>query len=146
MPIKQTDPKGAHEVLTSDPDATYLDVRTEDEFANGHPAGAINVPVLFMRAPGRTEPNDDFVAVVEKILPKDKRLVVGCMAGGRSQRACELLEQSGFSDLTNVRGGFGGTRDASGMVVVRGWKDSGLPLSTDLGQSSYQSLRRKAGI
>jgi rhodanese-related sulfurtransferase len=86
------------------------------------------------------------VAVVEKILPKDKRLVVGCMAGGRSQRACELLEQSGFSDLTNVRGGFGGTRDASGMVVVRGWKDSGLPVSTDLGQSSYQSLRRKAGI
>jgi len=146
MPIKQTDPKGAYEVLTSDPGAIYLDVRSENEFADGHPAGAINVPVLFMRAPGQMESNDDFVAVVEKIIAKDKRLVVGCMAGGRSQRACELLEQSGFSELTNVRGGFGGTRDTNGVVVVRGWKDSGLPVSTDLGESSYQSLRKKAGI
>ena len=52
MPIKQTDPKGAHEVLTANPSAIYLDVRTEGEFANGHPAGAINVPVVFMQAPG----------------------------------------------------------------------------------------------
>ena len=61
------------------------------------------------------EPNDDFLRVAEKVLPTDKKLVVGCMAGGRSQRACEILEQVlAISDLTNVRGGFGGARDQSG--------------------------------
>jgi rhodanese-related sulfurtransferase len=145
MPIKQTDPKGAHGVLTADPSAIYLDVRTEGEFANGHPAGAINVPVFFMKA-GQMEPNGDFAAVVEKVVAKNRPLVVGCMAGGRSQRACEILEQSGFSDLTNVRGGFGGARDPNGTVVVQGWKDLGLPVSTDLGDASYQGLRKKAGF
>jgi rhodanese-related sulfurtransferase len=66
--------------------------------------------------------------------------------GGRSQRACEILEQAGYSDLTNIRGGFGGARDASGAVVVTGWRDAGLPVSRELGDSAYQSLRKKAGI
>jgi hypothetical protein len=73
-------------------------------------------------------------------------LVVGCMAGGRSQRACEILEQAGFSDLTNVRGGFGGARDATGAILVPGWRDAGLPVSTELGESAYQSLQVKAGV
>ena len=68
------------------------------------------------------------------------------MAGGRSQRACEILEEAGYGDLTNVRGGFGGARDQSGKVVVAGWRDAGLPVSSDLGESSYQSLRGKAGL
>jgi rhodanese-related sulfurtransferase len=68
------------------------------------------------------------------------------MAGGRSQRACEILEGAGFSDLTNVRGGFGGARDQSGQVVVPGWRDAGLPVSNEVGENSYQSLRRKAGL
>lgn len=146
MPIKQTDPKGAHEILTTDASAIYLDVRTEGEFANGHPAGAINVPVFFMKAPGQMEPNADFAAVVDKVVAKNRPLVVGCMAGGRSQRACEILEQSGFSDLTNVRGGFGGARDPNGTVIVQGWRDLGLPVSTDLGDASYQALRTKAKL
>jgi rhodanese-related sulfurtransferase len=92
------------------------------------------------------EPNADFLQVAEKALPKNKKLVVGCMAGGRSQRACEILEDAGFSDLTNVRGGFGGARDQSGRVVVPGWRDAGLPVSNDVGDNSYPSLRRKAGL
>ena len=45
-----------------------------------------------------------------------------------------------------MRGGFGGARDASGEVVVVGWRDSGLPVSNEVGDNSYQTLRRKAGL
>jgi rhodanese-related sulfurtransferase len=146
MPINQVEPPQAHEILTKHPDAVYLDVRTEPEFAQGHPAGAINVPVVFMKGPGQMELNGEFVDVVAKVLPREKKLVVGCLAGGRSQRACELLEAAGYGDLTNVRGGFGGARDGSGQVVVAGWRDAGLPVSSEVGDNSYQALRRKAGL
>jgi rhodanese-related sulfurtransferase len=146
MPINQVEPPQAHEILKSNSDAIYLDVRTEPEFAQGHPDGAINVPVVFIKGPGQMELNGEFVDVVAKTLPREKKLVVGCLAGGRSQRACELLEAAGYADLTNVRGGFGGARDASGQVVVAGWRDAGLPVSTEVGDNSYQALRRKAGL
>lgn len=146
MPIKQQTPPEAHETLKQNPDALYLDVRTESEFAAGHAAGAINIPVMVARGPGQMQLNSDFVEVAEKVLPKGRKLVVGCMAGGRSQRACEMLEEAGFTDLTNVVGGFGGQRDASGKVVVTGWKDSGLPVTTDLGDAAYTAQRSKAGL
>jgi rhodanese-related sulfurtransferase len=146
MPINQVEPPQAHEILKSNPDAIYLDVRTEPEFAQGHATGAINVPVVFIKGPGQMELNGEFVDVVAKTLPREKKLVVGCLAGGRSQRACELLEAAGYADLTNVRGGFGGARDASGQIVVAGWRDAGLPVSTEVGDNSYQALRRKAGL
>jgi len=57
-----------------------------------------------------------------------------------------LLEAAGYTDLTNVRGGFGGARDTSGQVVVAGWRDAGLPVSTEVGDNGYQALRRKAGL
>ncbi|HEY6417448.1 MAG TPA: rhodanese-like domain-containing protein [Candidatus Binataceae bacterium] len=146
MPIKQQKPPEAHQTLTQNPDAIYLDVRTENEFAAGHPSGAINIPVVFIKGPGQMEVNPDFVEVAGKVLPKYRKLVVGCMAGGRSQRACEMLEDAGYSDLTNVVGGFGGQRDQSGQVVVAGWRDAGLPVSTELGEASYPMQRKKAGL
>jgi rhodanese-related sulfurtransferase len=146
MPINQAEPPQAHELLKNNPDAIYLDVRTEPEFAQGHPVGAINIPVVFIKGPGQMELNGEFVDVVAKTLARGKKLVVGCLAGGRSQRACELLDAAGFSDLTNVRGGFGGARDASGQVVVTGWRDAGLPVSSEVGDNSYQALRSKAGL
>jgi rhodanese-related sulfurtransferase len=146
MPIKQQTPPEAFETLKQSPDALYVDVRTEGEFAQGHPAGAINIPVVFIKGPGQMQPNPDFLAVAEKVLPKGKKLVVGCLAGGRSMRACEMLEDSGYTDLTNVAGGFGGQRDQSGAVVVTGWKDSGLPVTADLGDATYEAQRKKAGL
>jgi rhodanese-related sulfurtransferase len=146
MAINQVDPPQAYDTMKNDPGAIYLDVRTEEEFAQSHPAGAINIPVVFLRPGGPPEPNPDFIAVAQAALPKSSKLVVGCMAGMRSQRACEILEGAGYTDLTNVRGGFGGARDASGKVTVTGWRDAGLPVSQELGQSAYRELRRKAGL
>ncbi len=146
MPIKQQQPAEAFDTLKQSADAVYVDVRTEGEFAQGHPAGAINIPVVFIKGPGQMQVNPDFLDVVDKVLPKNKKLVVGCLSGGRSMRACEMLEDAGYTDLTNVVGGFGGQRDQSGAVVVTGWRDSGLPVSTDLGDAAYEAQRKKAGL
>ncbi len=146
MAIKQQVPPEAYETLKQNPDALYLDVRTEGEFAAGHPAGAINIPVMVAKGSGADAVESRLCRSRREGIPKDKKLVVGCMAGGRSQRACEMLEEAGFTDLTNVVGGFGGQRDASGKVVVAGWKEAGLPVTTDLGDAAYAAQKAKAGV
>ena len=82
MEIRQTTPPDAYDTLERDPTAVYLDVRTAEEFATGHPAGALNVAVLFFRADG-SSPNPDFVAAVQRLVPPTTPLLVGCQAGGR---------------------------------------------------------------
>ncbi|HVN63793.1 MAG TPA: rhodanese-like domain-containing protein [Candidatus Binataceae bacterium] len=145
MAIKQKTPRDAHQQLKCAPGATYVDVRTEAEFAAGHPEGAINVPVMFIKS-GQRQMNDEFVEIVDKLFERNAPLIVGCLSGGRSQHACELLEEAGFGDLTNVVGGFGGARDQAGNVVAAGWKDEGLPVVVCIEECSYVTVRKKAGV
>ena len=84
MAIKQQVPPEAYATMQDNPDALYLDVRTEVEFAAGHATGAINIPVMVAKGPGQMQLNLDFVEVAEKVIPRGRKLVVGCMAGGRS--------------------------------------------------------------
>jgi len=132
MEIRQTTPPDAFETLQSDPTAVYLDVRTPEEFAAGHPAGAVNVPVMFFRG-GGSSPNPDFVAGVQRLIPPATPVLVGCQAGGRSQRGAELLVGAGYTNISNVRGGFGGARDETGRTVIPGWREAGLPVETGAG-------------
>lgn len=112
--------------------ATYVDVRTQEEFSAGHATGAVHIP-LFVQGPAGRELNQDFLAQVGKMFPKkDACLVIGCASGGRSGRACELLSRDGYTALANIDGGFSGRRDpASGACLVTGWKDEGLPVDGD---------------
>jgi rhodanese-related sulfurtransferase len=139
MTIRQATPAQTHEAMTAAPDSTYLDVRTEAEFAQSHPAGALNVPVVFLEPGSPAKPNPAFLDVVRRHLDPAAKIYVGCQSGGRSQRAAEILVGAGYSDITNVSGGFGGARDRSGAVVVQGWRDAGLP--TESGQPADRSYR-----
>ena len=141
MAIKEITPPQAHEVLSNDPAAVYLDVRTEREFANGHPQGAVNIPVAFPDPARGMMMNPEFVRVVENNFPKEQKLIVGCQAGPRSNAAAGLLQQAGYQDVSNMIGGFGGMRDPMGNVMAPGWAVSGLPVSQENGDGvSYQSL------
>ena len=147
MEINQTTPQAAHAALTADREAVYLDVRMEEEFAAGHPAGAINVPVAFPNPSGGMLLNPDFQRVVESFLPRDKPIFCGCQSGGRSQTAAEILAETGYTAVKNVHGGFGGARDPSGQLLVPGWIDSGLPISTEVDDAhSYAGLKQRAGL
>ena len=106
MNIQQIDPKQACEILKNEPGIVYIDVRTEDEFENGHVPKAINIPVVVPNMQlGRMVPNPRFVSVVELHVPKDTRVIVGCQAGLRSQYAAELLTGSGYQRVCNMQGG-----------------------------------------
>ena len=108
---------------------TYVDVRTVEEFEDGHPAGAVNVP-LNLRGAGGMVPNPDFVRVMTGAFAKDAKIVVGCRSGGRSIRAAQLLEAEGFTNVVDQRAGWDGARDSFGQVSEEGWSRAGLPGET----------------
>src|SRR4029453_7101424 len=144
MAVKEVTPQQAHDTLQSDVGAVYIDVRTEREFAAGHPQGAVNIPVAFPDPARGIVMNTDFVKVVEGSFSKDKKIIVGCQAGPRSNAAAGLLQQAGYQDVSNMIGGFGGMRDQLGNVLAPGWANSGLPVSDDTGAGvNYESLKLK---
>ncbi len=122
--------------------AVYLDVRSEREFEQGHPEGALNIPIFHFDPPnGRPQPNNQFLAVVNGTIDKDTSIYVGCASGQRSYQAASLMKSAGYDVVVNVDGGFSGKRDPSGTLAQAGWVECGLPVGTgDGGERSYSTL------
>ncbi len=78
-----------------------IDVRGMDEIASGTVAGAVAVPL-------HTLP----LRVSE--FSRDEKLVFICRSGARSAQACMFLQQQGYENVYNLRGG------------MMGWVRSGL--------------------
>lgn len=141
--VPRISPAEAHAKM-NDEGFTYVDVRTEDEFEAGHPAGAVNVPVMLAGANGM-EPNPEFVAVMQASFAKDAPLVVGCKMGGRSARAAQALVAAGFTRILDQRGGWDGAKGPFGELVEPGWSRVDLPTETGHPEGrSYAALRTKA--
>ena len=124
MPAERIQPAEALKKMT-DEGFTYVDVRTEEEFAAGHPGGAFNVPVSLPSA-GGLAPNPDFVSVMEKAFGKEAPLVLGCKTGARSARAGQMLLDAGFTKVLDQTAGWDGKEGAPG------WSTSGLPTETGI--------------
>lgn len=124
----------------------YVDVRSTREFAQGHPSGAVNVPLFEAdERTGQMMPNPDFMRVMQAVFPPDTRLLIGCQMGGRSMRAAQMLASFGFADIANVRGGYGGAHDPNGRMIDAGWAESGLPVDdAPAAGASYEDLLAKA--
>ncbi len=118
----------------------YLDVRTEEEFAAGHPTGAANIPFL-VSAAGAMKPNPDFVDVVTATYPRGTPIVVGCKSGGRSLKAAALMISAGFTAIVDQRAGYDGARGPFGQVLEPGWVASGLPTEQVTPGKSYPELK-----
>jgi rhodanese-related sulfurtransferase len=125
--------------------ALYLDVRTPEEFSAGHAPGAYNVPLFLRGADGAFVDNPEFLTIARSLLAADAAPIVACQAGGRSRKACTLLEAAGQKDLLHFAGGYGGSRDAFGARIA-GFVDSGSPSATapEPGRS-YPELRERFG-
>lgn len=63
-----------------------LDVRTAEEYAEGHIANTLNIDVL----------KDDFEGKAVATLPKDRTIAVNCRSGKRSKNAAQILVKNGF--------------------------------------------------
>jgi rhodanese-related sulfurtransferase len=68
-----------------------LDVRTAEEFAEGHVPGATNIPVGELEA---------HLAEV----PKDRPVVVYCRVGGRAALASSRLRERGYTNVSEMQG------------------------------------------
>lgn len=83
-----------YEKNMAQPDVQLVDVRTPEEFTEGHLENAINIDVTA----------DDFDAKVAS-LDKEKPVMVYCKSGGRSAKASARLKELGFKNITDLEGG-----------------------------------------
>jgi rhodanese-related sulfurtransferase len=84
----------AFETKIAAPSVQLVDVRTPQEFANGHLANAQNVNF-----------NDPEFKQKIALLDKSKPIAVYCGVGGRSGKASKILVELGFKDITDLAGG-----------------------------------------
>jgi phage shock protein E len=89
------DPAGAKKLIASG--ALVLDVRTPDEYTDGHIGGAINLPV---------DTVSDRLSQVASLTKSDKSkpIVVYCAAGQRAAGAKRTLEAAGYTNVVNGGG------------------------------------------
>ena len=120
----------------------FLDVRSEQEFALGHPSGAYNVPLMQSGPDGLVE-NRAFMSVIQAAFAPDCKFVVGCQSGSRSHTAALRLLAAGYGDVVEQRAGYEGTRDPFGRATEPGWRAAALPCSCDpLPGRDYAALKR----
>ena len=96
----------AAEKLVKEKKITVLDVRTPDEFAEGHIAGAVNIDLL---------KGAEFESKVKE-MDKSKPYLVHCQSGGRSNRALAVFKKLGFEQIFHLDGGLGGWQAAGKPV------------------------------
>jgi rhodanese-related sulfurtransferase len=72
---------------------TIVDVRTPEEFAQGHINGAILMPL-------------DKLPNTFTTLPKQGKLIVYCRSGHRSGQAVQFLAAHGYSNAVSMNGGY----------------------------------------
>jgi rhodanese-related sulfurtransferase len=84
--------------------ALVLDVREPFEFAEGHVAGSVLVPL-------------GTIAARVGDFPKDAPVYVFCRSGNRSLQAAQTLVDAGYTDVRNVEGG------------IIAWNNARLPVA-----------------
>ncbi len=92
------------EVIT-DPNVTIVDVRTPQEFSEGHIDGAVNIPVEL----------PDFMDRVSELDPSGTYAVY-CRSGNRSQPAVQGMASVGINGIYELESG------------TTGWTSEGQPL------------------
>ena len=72
--------------------SVLLDVRTREEYADAHIPGSLNIPLAELQD------------AVNKISDKSTPVFVHCLSGGRSRQAVRFLEDSGYTNVTDLGG------------------------------------------
>ena len=74
--------------------AILIDVRSNQEYREGHLQGAINIPDF------------EVVKTIQREIPKKNQLIVlYCQYGGRSKKTMEIMKKMGYTNIYNLYGG-----------------------------------------
>lgn len=100
-----------------------LDVRTQEEFNQGHLASAMHAD---------WNEKEEFVRRIEA-MDKDQPVYIYCLSGRRSAAAANLLREKGFAQVTEMEGG------------INAWKQADKPLEgavvgVQISNESYQAM------
>ncbi|MBK9982278.1 MAG: rhodanese-like domain-containing protein [Saprospiraceae bacterium] len=101
-------PSDFSEKIKQTPEAPIVDVRTPEEYAEGHIANAKNI----------NWNGTDFEAQINQ-LDKSKPVYVYCQKGVRSAEAATKMRSIGFKDVYELKGG------------LSNWETAKLPLTTN---------------
>lgn len=99
--LKRPDINKGVEEWHRDKEAVLLDVRTADEYRQGHIEGSLNLPL------------QNIETVKNTIYDTDKPIYVHCLSGARSAQAASVLKSMGYTNVTNI----GGINAYRGKVV-----------------------------
>lgn len=113
-------PKEFSEKLEKTTEANLIDVRTPEEFADGHLKNAKNI----------NWKGDDFGKQVAE-LDKSKPIFIYCLSGGRSTAAANLLSKEGFTDIIEMDGG------------MMKWRSEKMPETKDATASKDSGMTKK---
>ena len=81
--------------------AVLIDVRSEEEYGQGHIPGSVNIPL------------NDIKRVLQEYPEKETPIFVHCLTGSRSGQALSFLKRSGYTKVENI----GGIAGYQGEVV-----------------------------
>ena len=85
-------PEQAKARMEENPDLILLDVRTQEEFEQGHIPGAVCLP------------NEMIAADMPFLFGKDVEILLYCRSGRRSAEAAEKLRDMGFTNVSDFGG------------------------------------------
>lgn len=105
-------PKQLKEMLDREKDVIILDVREENQRAEGE--------IFYSSTESITRGNLEF-EIFNKIKNKNAVIVTYCRSGGRGALAAQTLKKLGYVNAINLKGG------------LKGWAKEGYPIETGLG-------------
>ena len=82
-----------------------IDVRTLEEYKNGHIKDSLNIEWQLIDS-------------IENTVPKDAKLYLYCRSGNRSGKATKVLISLGYTDVTNL-GSIKSASDYLGIEIVK---------------------------
>ena len=94
-------------------DCQFIDVREDDEYAEGHIPGAINIPL------------SEFPARIDEI-SEERSVVLVCNTGRRSSQAALFMAGMGYEDIYNLEDG------------TKGWLQRGYPVASESPESDLK--------
>ncbi|TWX67771.1 rhodanese-like domain-containing protein [Colwellia demingiae] len=95
------------QIMKNDKQVVVLDVRTVEEFEEGHIPNAVNIPHKELEA-----------RLAELTGAKNTQVVIYCRSGRRAEVAREVLVKNGFNELDHLSGDF------------NEWSSNNLPTKT----------------
>ena len=97
--VKNVSAEEAYKLINDDKEFIIIDVRTKEEYDDGHIPGAKLVPVQILP-----------MKLDELGVYKDKPVLVYCASGGRSPRAVEILVNNDFKNIYHLSRGISSWR------------------------------------